>query len=222
MLYGQGIGMNRIDIMNNIIQKYGYTHYLEIGVYVKSDCFDHINVTNKTAIDPGYENEHEKYDYKMESDTFFDNVRLGSTEFPIDKKWDLIFIDGLHLAEQVERDINNALFHLADGGTIVMHDCSPPHEIIARETYKANWVNVGEWCGTVWKAFYKFRYTRPDLAMWCVNDDYGVGIIQRGTQKLAPADNTFYEYKKFDSNREEYLNLIHPNEFLRLFGGVNV
>lgn len=214
--------MNRIDIMNNIIQKYGYTDYLEIGVDTKRHCFDHINVKNKTGIDPGYENPNENYDYKMESDTFFDNVRLGFTEFPIDKKWDLIFIDGLHLAEQVERDINNALFHLADGGTIVMHDCSPNHEFVARETYKADWINEGRWCGTTWKAFYKFRYTRPDLAMWCVNDDYGVGIIQRGTQKLAPADNIFYEYKKFNSNREEYLNLIHPNEFLTLFGGVGV
>jgi len=210
--------MTRIDIINTLVRKYGYQNYLEIGVYSKSNCFNHIIAPYKTGVDPGYENAWEQYDYKMESDTFFASLKAGETEFPKDMKWDIIFIDGLHLAEQVERDVLNSLEHLQNGGTIVMHDCSPPHPIIAREVYHPDYPAPDEWCGTVWKAFYRFRHTRPDLRMWCVNDDYGVGIIQRGEQTLAPGDNTYYSYEIMNARRAEYLNLISPEEFMKLFG----
>lgn len=210
--------MTRIDIINTLIQKYGYKNYLEIGVYLKEICFNHIQCENKTSVDPDYDMSSEQYDYNMESDQFFNQLRNGLTEFPPDMRWDIIFIDGLHLAPQVERDVINSLEHLSEGGTIVMHDCNPPDEYYAREQFQ-----IGTcWNGTVWKAFYKFRHTREDLTMWCVDDDWGVGIIQRGSQKLAPADNHFYEYKQFDSNRSEYLNLITTDEFMNLFGGNGV
>jgi len=214
--------MHHVEIINTLIRKYGYATYLEIGVHTNAHCFNHIKVPYKTGVDPGYENPNERYDYKLESDEFFAHLKTGRTEFPTDMKWDCIFIDGLHLAEQVERDIINSLEHLSEGGTIVMHDCSPPSEIIAREEYHPDWPHPGEWCGTTWKAFYKFRTTRPDLRMWCVNDDYGVGIIQRGEQQLAPNDNPFYSYKVMDLNRKWHLNLITPDEFMNLFGGIHV
>jgi hypothetical protein len=137
-------------------------------------------------------------------------------------KWDCIFIDGLHLAEQVERDVVNSIGHLAEGGTIVMHDCSPPHPMIAREVYQPDYPVPAEWCGTTWKAFYKFRHTRPDLQMWCVHTDCGVGIIQVGDGGLVPNDNPYYSYEIMNRNRKEHLNLISPEEFLTLFGGKDV
>jgi len=39
--------------------------------------------------------------------------------------FDLIFIDGLHNAAQVERAIGNSLKVLHKGGTILVHDCNP-------------------------------------------------------------------------------------------------
>ena len=203
--------MTRIDIINHLIQKYGYKNYLEIGVRTNNDCFNHINIENKVGVDPGYENPNERYDYQMESDEFFVQVRSGQTEFPKDHKWDIIFIDGLHLADQVHRDILNSLEHLEQGGTIVMHDCCPPHENASRE------VHTGLWCGTVWKAYMWFRNNRPDLFMTCVDDDFGVGIIQRGKQELAPNTNPMYEYNNFFANRSEYLNMITPEQFLNMF-----
>ena len=225
--------MHHIEIINTLINRYDYKTYLEIGVHTAENCFNHINCENKTGVDPGYENQIEKYDYKMESDTFFNSVRNGATEFPPDMKWDIIFIDGLHLAEQVESDIENSLLHLSGGGTIVMHDCSPPSELIAREEYQNpyrknmawygnGWLEETAWCGTTWKAFYKFRHTRSDIHMWCVDDDFGVGIIQRGSQSLAPSDNPYYSYKIFNKRRAEYLNLITPIEFIKLFGMNNI
>ena len=50
-------------------------------------------------------------------------------------RFDVIFIEGLHLAEQVDRDISNALRYLKDDGFIVLHDCNPPLERHAREDF---------------------------------------------------------------------------------------
>jgi hypothetical protein len=212
--------MHHVQIINHLIRRYGYKTYLEIGVANPTLCFDKIIVENKTGVDP--ELNGWRYDYRMGSNEFFSFLHAGRTQFPPDVKWDCIFIDGLHLAEQVERDIINSLGHLSEGGTIVMHDCSPPSEIIAREEYHPQWPHPGEWCGTTWKAFYKFRHTRPDLAMWCIDDDYGVGIIQRGSNGMAPGDNPYYSFDIMNRNRKEHLNLITPAEFLELFGGDNV
>ena len=208
--------MFRYHIINHFINKFGYKNYLEIGVARKSFCFDHVNIDKKTSVDPGYGVPDEIYDYKMESDLFFKSLHEGRTEFSADHKWDIIFIDGLHLAEQVEIDVLNALEHLSPNGTILMHDCSPPSELIAREDSKS-WPYIDEWCGTVWKAFYKLRQTRTDLEMTCVDTDWGVGIIRRGKQKLAPADNPYYSFFKFNDNRKEYLNLITVDEFIQKF-----
>lgn len=212
--------MHHVQIINHLIRRYGYKTYLEIGVANPKLCFDGIMAENKTGVDP--ELNGWRYDYRMESDEFFSFLHAGRTEFPPDMKWDCIFIDGLHLAEQVEKDVVNSLRHLAEGGTIVMHDCSPPHPMIAREVYQPDYPVPGEWCGTTWKAFYKFRHTRSDLLMWCVNTDCGVGIIQRGNGGAIPNDNPYYSYEIMDRNRKLHLNLITPEEFLGLFGGEDV
>ena len=46
-------------------------------------------------------------------------------------KFDVIFIDGLHLAEQVERDIENSLDFIKEDG--YFYDCNPPSEWHARK-----------------------------------------------------------------------------------------
>jgi len=209
--------MYRGDIINHFIKKFGYKNYLEIGVCHKVECFDNIQVEKKTSVDPGYDAPFETYDYKMESDAFFDAVDNGKTEFKPNHTWDIIFIDGLHLAEQVEKDVENSLKHLSLNGTIVMHDCNPPNDMIGRETYHPEWAHTPEWCGTVWKAFYKFRHSRPDLDMACVDTDWGVGIIRRGKQQLAPADNLYYSFSTFAERRKEYLNLITVEQFLQRY-----
>jgi len=43
-------------------------------------------------------------------------------------KWDLVFIDGCHDAEQVLKDITNSLACLNEHGLIVCHDTYPPSE----------------------------------------------------------------------------------------------
>ena len=207
---------NRIEIINFLIDKFGYRSYLEIGLRHPWDCFDHIRCEKKDSVDPGYEAQDNFASYKYTSDSFFSLLENGSLDKSIDYKWDLIFIDGLHKAEQVERDIINGLLHLSENGTIVLHDCNPPTEYHARADYSdGNTIAGGCWNGTVWKAIYKLRCTNPKIDMCVIDTDWGCGVIRRGKQILHPFDNPYFEYDKFNTNKRNHLNLISPSEFNR-------
>jgi len=195
----------RWEIINEIIERYGFKDYLEIGVCDPQWCFDKVICGNKDSVDPGVEYVDNPVKYKMTSDEFFSHI-------PKDKKWDVIFIDGLHIAGQVIQDVYNSLDHLSPNGFILLHDVNPQNVWLQRENYSVDGRNY-PWNGTVWKAFYALRITRPDLSMCCIDTDWGVGVIRRGSQTLAPADNTFYDYNKFAENRREYLNLIPYSKF---------
>ena len=121
--------MDRTTIINELIYRLGYTEYLEIGIYVPERNFDRISCAYKHGVDPAYhgcdpESTHIRVDTpecealvtRSTSDFFFDNSPA---------KFDLIFVDGLHPADQTRADLLNALRHLKKGGCIVMHDCNP-------------------------------------------------------------------------------------------------
>ena len=152
---------------------------------------------HKDGVDPAG-----KCNYVMASDKFFATI-------PKDQMYDIVFIDGLHLKDQVLRDVNNSLDHLLDGGAIVMHDCSPAKKIHATTVYKG-----GTWNGTVWEAFAEMRMTRSDLYMCTVSKDSGCGVVKIGQQELFPKSEIKFEL--LEGNRKELLNLITPQEFVGL------
>jgi hypothetical protein len=188
---------NRSDIINYLIEKNGYKRYLEIGVRDNKN-FNRIKATHKDGVDPAG-----KCNYIMTSDKFFATI-------PDTQVYGIIFIDGLHLKDQVLRDVNNSLKHLDENGTIVMHDCNP----IAKEHAMAK-QKVNTWNGTVWEAFVELRMTRKDLFMCTVKKDTGCGIIRRGEQDLFKRQKMSFEF--FNKNRKEILNLITAEEFVNIF-----
>jgi hypothetical protein len=100
---------------------------------------------------------------------------------------------------------------------VVLHDCNPPTEWHARETYGFyNSPADGAWNGTVWKAFLKRRFEKS-LYSCCIDTDWGVGIISKKINIGSPTSkvNPFFEYKEFDKYRKDYLNLISFEEFIK-------
>ena len=191
--------MKRTDIINHLIKKNDYKRYLEIGVRNPDENLNKIIVEHKDGVDPAG-----NCNYPIPSDNFYNQL-------DVDVKYDIIFIDGLHLDYQVEQDITNSLKHLNEGGTIVMHDCSPIKEEHQVEEYV-----VGKtWNGTTWKAYVKFRMIDENLSMYVVDADHGVGIITKGKQTLYPKSDVL-DFKLLDENRKEILNLITPEKFLNL------
>ena len=193
--------MNRTQILNHLLTQ--TSKYLEIGVSNPAFNFNKIITFDKQGVDPGIEYKKNPVTYPMTSDEFFTKLRRSELDLPKNRKWDVIFIDGLHTAEQVERDVNNALRHIKRKGFIVLHDCNPPSEHHQTEQH-----NGGAWNGTVWKAWIKFREQYKSCT---VNCDWGVGIMTTITEKhdLGITDN----YNEFYQNRQQLLNLIEPNEF---------
>lgn len=208
----------RTDIINFLIEFLDReVTYLEIGVRNPDHNFNKINAKEKYSVDPGVEFKENPVDYKLTSDEFFD---LLSQDKILNKniRFDVIFIDGLHLAEQCYKDIINALKFIKDDGFIVLHDCNPPSEWHTRETKNFNISPArNHWNGTTWKAFYRTR-TELDLFSCCIDSDWGIGILSK-TVKIgdkAENKNPFFEFEVLNKNRKEHLNLKSFEEFKKL------
>jgi predicted O-methyltransferase YrrM len=193
--------MNHTDILNQIIFRFQYTSYLEIGVGT-GDSFMAIQLDDaqKTGVDPNPIAGNAIL--PMSSDAFFASNR---------RTFDLIFIDGLHHHDQVYRDILHALAVLNPNGTIVCHDINPT-------TYEEQAIPPQQiaWTGDCWKAWVRLRGERPDLDMKVVDTDFGCGIIRTGTQSIL-AHFPLLDWNEFVIHRREWLNLISISEFNQLY-----
>jgi hypothetical protein len=199
--------MRRFEIINQLISKYKFINYLEIGVF-KGENIQKIIAPHKDGVDPTTElgSSIPEINYPMTSDAFFDLVRGH------DIKYDIIFIDGLHHSDQVDKDISNALNHLVDNGIIVLHDCNPLKEeytLVPRQT--------GIWHGDVYKSVLNFRIKYP-FKFITVDDDCGCGVIfnnviEDNNYPKSELENALKSWKHFDQNRKQSLNLISVDEF---------
>ena len=205
----------RTEIINFLLSlRVGETFYLEIGVRDPADNFNHIFATHKYGVDPGIEFPANPVEFRMTSDEFFGQL---PTTMP-HTRFDVVFIDGLHLAEQVDRDITNALNFIKPDGFILLHDCNPPSYWHAREIFDyPNSPAHLEWNGTTWKAFLKWRFN-PKVKSCCIDSDWGIGVISKTHfigESIEPS-NLFYEYQDFDQHRSKYLNLVSFETFQSL------
>ena len=179
------------DILPALVKKVGYESYLEIGVE-SGRSFHSVKTPIKVGVDP---NEDSYATVFETSDDFFHTNT---------QKFDLFFVDGLHEADQVYRDINNCLKFANEGFTIVCHDMLPATE-------NAN-------SGDCWKAFVWLRHNRPDLEMFTINTDFGIGVIRAGSQKtidISDYDCDYTEFENFVKHRQEWMNIISVEEFKR-------
>lgn len=132
---------NHTELLNALIEKYNLKSYLEIGVQNPANNFDKIRCAFKSGCDPDVKDD-TRLISDITSDEFFKRV-IETDAVP----YDLIFIDGLHHADQVKRDFENSLRCLSDNGFIVIHDVLPENEagtIVPRET-KQWWGDVYKW-----------------------------------------------------------------------------
>lgn len=193
--------MTRTELLNALIVKNNYEKYLEIGVNTPAQPgynWSGINAKLKHGVDPNVETT-----FSVTSDYFFENIASI--------KYDIIFVDGLHIFEQSYKDIINGLQFLNDGGTIVVHDCNPINEITQRRERASD-----VWHGDVWKAILKLRTERYDLNIKTVDTDEGCAVIQIGKSSILNMEPIF-EYQFLEKNRKEILNLISVDEFIKLY-----
>ena len=201
----------RIDIINFLIKKFNLKSYLEIGVQNKDNCFNKIECDFKVCVDPDPISE---ATFIAPSDEYFySKTKLGFTQDH--EKFDLIFIDGLHHTDQVDRDIENSLKFLSKKGFIVIHDCNPTNNLMQHVPRVSK-----VWTGDVWKSIVKFRLKNPDNCV-VVDTDFGCVIIFQNwnyySDDLMPISESEMTYSLLESKRKELLNLITVDEFYNLF-----
>ena len=190
---------SRFDIINKIIKKKKFESYLEIGC--QSDVnFSKIIIKNKIGVDPQSGGTH-----RMTSDDFFKQNK---------STFDLIFIDGLHVYEQVLKDIENSLKVLKDNGVILIHDCLPAkiwHQTIP-QTHSS-------WNGDVWKSIVKSR-TRIDIDTYTIEADQGLGLILKRKNKdlLVDKIENFknLKFRDYYIHHKKFMRIIDENDVLEI------
>ena len=191
---------HRLEIIQNIIISKNYKKYLEIGCD-KDQIFSNILIDYKIGVDPV-----QGGNVRKTSDDFFKNNL---------DKFDIIFIDGLHEYDQVNKDINNSLKAINDGGIILLHDCMPKsyfHQAVPRSRMS--------WNGDVWKNIVEAR-ANPEIDTYTCFADEGIGIIfnRLNRNKLIINKKNFkkLKFRDFYYNYREYLNIISAEEINKIF-----
>ena len=189
--------MMRWDLCNKWLAPFHPSRFLEIGVRrgitgraITADC--------KLGVDPALAPNARRYYthlYQQTSDDFFADQRE-----PLNLS--VVLIDGLHQANQVMRDVLNSLYHLSKDGVIILHDCNPPDEmsqIIPQQQ--------AHWNGDCWKVIVQLRATRPDLKVYTIDADEGLGVIQPSAHESLIPHHEELTWKGLVHHRKEWLGL---------------
>jgi len=184
--------LTRTSIINSIIRRYGYRSYLEIGCGDNRN-FSLVEACEKIGVDPKQGGTH-----RMSSDEFFQS----------NSQWfDLVFVDGLHLEEQVLRDVENSLQFLTDGGCVLIHDCLP-----VKEVHQDRVRSTSAWMGDVWKAVVKLR-SQPEIDVAVLNRCNGMGVLLKETNSDQLDKIPELNWNTFTTQKQKLLRILEPNEF---------
>lgn len=204
------------SIIQSLITNRGYNSYLEIGGYDFSN-FNSIEVDKKAVIEPnpkGKVQEFEDTDNEKFCFLFKDTTETFYDKWNKRKKFDLIFIDGLHTKEAVAFDIKVACSLLKKGGIILLHDVNPPTEWHTRPY--AEFKDGEEWCGTAYVAFWNSNRLHP-IPLDTLDVKYGLGVIdfrrkpyteEELDKVILNAPKSFSDAQKAYQNRMVTLNKI--------------
>ena len=197
--YDFPLNFSRIELIDYLIKKNNYSHYLEIGCD-KDQLFSKVIIKNKIGVDPFSGG----------------NVRKTSDQFFLEnkKKFDIIFIDGSHIYQQVKKDILNSVNFLNDNGVILVHDCMP--DSLSKQAVPRYRM---QWNGDVWKAIVDLRKNK-DLNIFTCEIDQGIGIIKKDKNtSILEIDKPVSKLKFSDyfKNYRQYLRVISLEEFKRTF-----
>ncbi len=226
------MGLNRIKIVQAIIDKIDAKRYLEIGVH-NGGCFLTIKARRKFGVDPHFQipKVHKRQAFRRDYRNLFNQyIEKTSDEFfsvdktIVHKKFDVVFIDGLHTYGQTLRDVENSLEALNPGGAIVMHDCLPPHEaasLAAPSLEEAHRINPpgwnGEWCGDVWKTILYLRCFRKDVSACVFDCDKGIGVVvkRKNSSDFTLSKEKIDEltYSELLKNKETFIGLRSEETF---------
>ena len=228
-----GAPWTKADLINHLADARGYRCYLEVctptsgGRYseIKRSKFD--NCVRLMYRCPEDYHDGMTIDYRAaDLDITECLARLRNDG----RRVDIALLDSFHEYEQSLRDLREIFDLISEGGTLVVHDCMPPREEIARPKFIP-----GEWSGATHQAFIDFVSNRSDLEFYALETDYGCGIIHKQRAGAVTTDavsslderdkiladwqvqraNSWREaFSFFEQHKKVLLNVVSHTEFL--------
>ncbi len=171
--------------------------YLEIGVD-HGDTFRLVKASRKVAVDPKFHFEFpaefdddapERF-YEVTSDAYFGGI------IKPDERFDVIFLDGLHVTEQTLRDLLNAVMFIRRDGVIVIDDVIPAsyhaslpdiadlyrvREFLAKTDRRLE--SDQAWMGDVYKLPFFIQTFMQQFSYATISDNHGQTVIWRDTRR---------------------------------------
>jgi hypothetical protein len=179
--------MPRHEVVQGLLALFEAPRYLEIGVS-RGGTFHAVRAAEKVAVDPRFVfdvaeaqrlNPTARY-FQVTSDRYF-----GQIVDP-DERFDLVYLDGLHTAEQTLRDLLNALEFLKPDGIVVIDDVKPVTALAAIPD-RATFARVRQylhspakaWMGDVYKVVWFIETFLQQLSWRTVAENHGQAVVWR-------------------------------------------
>ncbi len=192
--------IDRSAVVQEVLDLFERPSYLEIGVD-SGDTFRFVSAAYKAAVDPDFkfkpppDTAGTEY-FPMTSDEFF------ASHGPALRRFDVVYVDGLHTFEQTLRDIMNALLVLNYGGVVIVDDILPlsfhaslpsldeafqvrDHLAISQPSLTGD----NTWMGDVYKVAFFVETFMQQLSYATVSENHGQLILwqsPRPVQGIAP------------------------------------
>jgi hypothetical protein len=214
--------VTKSDVINAIAQKRQYVAYLELSTPISGHEFDKVtypglSIRHRFAYASQYRVDQQTATRRYEG-FCLDAARLVR----LCARYDIILVDSFHTYGCSMRDVLLARALLADGGTILVHDCNPPDEDFASPIYRD-----GAWPGATHAAFVDLMLNSNELEHCTIDLDVGLGIIRRCSSRpresLEPLKQTWersrvdeaLRFQVFSTHRHQLLNLVSLERFVR-------
>jgi len=171
------IAMNHsVRRLSRLAKELWYRSYLEIGVETGA-TFNNFDIAEKDAVDPHFlfdakslARQSIRY-FETTSDHFFVNSHKN-------KKYDLVFIDGLHTFEQTFRDFCSTLSAIHDQSCVLIDDVCPSDIFSAHPDQKTAYrfraqhipgTRDRQWHGDTYKIIFAIHDFFPNLSYRTIN-----------------------------------------------------
>jgi SAM-dependent methyltransferase len=168
-------GLRYIEVLQYLHETRRFRRYLEIGVATGGTL-----TLSKALVSYGVDPD---FNLRFPLEGNFVLVRTTSDRFFAEyagEKFDFAFVDGLHVAQQVAKDIFNASRVLVPGGLIALHDTVPINRVVASPT---RYTTV--WTGDVYRALLPYLDRFPADVLTFLAPPSGLSFIKASRELLA-------------------------------------
>jgi len=177
-------GTPSADRINRFLRAFGGERYLEIGIEF-GRTLEAVHATTVIGVDPAHWINAVRLPAHIQisslpSDGYFEGLASGH-EAGL-KRFDLIFVDGLHTFKQSYRDVINSFNVLDDDGMVIVDDTIPsnsfaalPDKRLAKQLRREHGVNSTDWMGDVYRTVLAVARFHPSIEMVTVEDEHHRG-----------------------------------------------